>query len=179
MVKRKSGYIYIMQSGKRNKYKIGKSYNTFYRKDTLQTGTPDDLKIIFMLYFEELEGIEISIHDEFKEYRIKGEWFKFTLNILNKCIGYITRLLEINNLHKLNQDEYKITINKYIYIINKNNDYDELQRDILEDKIVIDNVSNDIVLYFNERLAKIKTINDEEEKIEQSIILSQMMSKIK
>jgi len=61
-------------------YKIGKSKNPRLREKTLQSEKPS-IKIVKV--FE--ENIEKELHNKYKEFRVRGEWFH-----LNKIqINYI------------------------------------------------------------------------------------------
>lgn len=96
MVKQSSAYIYIIQLGNNHIYKIAKSnYDNYVQ--TLQLGTPDDLKIVYMEYFEEAINIKGLLHKKFKNYQKKTDWFRFSDDMLNECIDYLEELHETNN----------------------------------------------------------------------------------
>jgi hypothetical protein len=71
---------YIMKDELNSLYKIGKSKNPRLREKTLQSEKPS-IKIVKV--FE--ENIEKELHNKYKEFRVRGEWFD-----LNKIqINYI------------------------------------------------------------------------------------------
>ena len=57
-------------------YKIGKSVNPKYREKTLRSEKPD-IKMIFSTE-ERRSFSESTLHVCFREYRVRGEWFKLT-----------------------------------------------------------------------------------------------------
>lgn len=69
-------YVYIMKDDHNGLYKIGKSVNPKYRERTLQSEKPS-IKMVF--FTEERDDFsEYSLHSEFAEFRIRGEWFDLT-----------------------------------------------------------------------------------------------------
>lgn len=69
-------YVYIMKDDHNGLYKIGKSVNPKYRERTLQSEKPS-IKMVFST--EERDDFsEYSLHSEFSEFRIRGEWFDLT-----------------------------------------------------------------------------------------------------
>lgn len=54
--------------------KIGKAKNVMSRLSALQTSNPETLSILGILFGK--EGIERRIHEQFSDLRLKGEWFK-------------------------------------------------------------------------------------------------------
>jgi hypothetical protein len=76
-------YIMVDLSNK-NTYKIGKSISPEYRERTLQSEKPT----IELKYIAE-ENVENIIHKEYKNNRIRGEWFKLTEDeLINIVIDY-------------------------------------------------------------------------------------------
>lgn len=82
----KSYKTYLMSDGVF--IKIGKSSNPVAREETLQALQPS-IKLILVIQL----NIERSLHDEFNEKRIRGEWFDLSEedveNIKNKYKEYI------------------------------------------------------------------------------------------
>ena len=62
---------YIIKDSTNNMYKIGKSKNPRVRESTLQSEKPT-LNIVKVFN----KDIEKKLHADYKEYRIRGEWFK-------------------------------------------------------------------------------------------------------
>lgn len=74
--------LYIMQNGNTNQYKIGITNNLNRRWKQLQTGCPEELKIVKIWVHtqrEFIEKYEIILHNYFTELgqriRTNGEWF--------------------------------------------------------------------------------------------------------
>jgi len=99
MVKQSSAYIYIIQCGDDTIYKIAKSnYDNYVQ--TLQLGTPDDLKIVYMGYFDDAINIKGLLHKKFKDYKIRTDWFSLPNNVLNECVEYVEELYEMDYVNK-------------------------------------------------------------------------------
>lgn len=71
--------IYIIRCG--DAVKIGFSDNPFNRIKELQVGNPERLKIIAM--FPGSMRLERNIHARLKQYRINGEWFRWTPEVIS------------------------------------------------------------------------------------------------
>lgn len=73
-------YVYLMrQGGATGPIKIGVARDPDGRLKNLQTGSPRTLRIIARLPFESrMEALEMerALHAKYKEFRLKGEWFK-------------------------------------------------------------------------------------------------------
>jgi len=70
------GYVYFIKNGEYNQVKIGWSDRPSIREKELQTGNPNQLKIIGVLPSQE-SSVETFLHDRYKIYHIRGEWFKY------------------------------------------------------------------------------------------------------
>jgi hypothetical protein len=91
------GFIYLINSGTTDKYKIGVSKNPPNRKKELQTGNPQDLILVDYYESENYQKIETILHRNLKHKKyieddfrnLKGEWFILTnedvLNFKQKC----------------------------------------------------------------------------------------------
>lgn len=81
--KRVKGFkTYIMIDKRTLMYKIGRAKSPSYREATLQSENP----LIELIAICE-EDIERQLHKLFKDYRIRGEWFRFTEGQVNKIIS--------------------------------------------------------------------------------------------
>lgn len=72
--------IYLIKCGEINLCKIGYSYNVRSRLSALQTSTPYDIKVV-----SEIDGdiiYEKHIHKMFNHLKVRGEWFKYTDEII-------------------------------------------------------------------------------------------------
>lgn len=76
-------YLYIMQNGVRNEYKIGRTKNLDRRHGQLQTGCPHELRVIKVWQHynhKKVVDYETTIHRFYKHKRIRenGEWYELT-----------------------------------------------------------------------------------------------------
>ena len=70
---RRSGYVYLIQSGKY--YKIGltrRDPNTRLKELT----TPEGVSMVHVIETSDPEGLEQFLHHEFREKRAEREWFR-------------------------------------------------------------------------------------------------------
>lgn len=77
----KNDYLYFIQSNNQGMIKIGRSKDPHKRLKQLQTGNPNNLRLI--CYFENLGDKEKYLHEHLKKFRKKGEWFEY------ECVGSI------------------------------------------------------------------------------------------
>lgn len=68
--------LYIMKDSHTNLYKIGKSVNPKFREKTLQSEKPSITMVFSTDETEEMS--ERTLHAEFANQRVRGEWFKLT-----------------------------------------------------------------------------------------------------
>jgi hypothetical protein len=68
------GFVYFIQGETGGPIKIGYSDDVKKRLKGLQTGHPDNLKILFA--FPGNIDDEKSMHSKFEKHRLRGEWFK-------------------------------------------------------------------------------------------------------
>lgn len=66
---------YIIQAGPTGPVKIGRADDPESRLVTLQTGHPDELRIIRLV--DTAFDSEGAFHEEFAHLRLRGEWFRF------------------------------------------------------------------------------------------------------
>tara|TARA_R110002111_G_scaffold255432_1_gene321699 strand:- start:29 stop:679 length:651 start_codon:yes stop_codon:yes gene_type:complete len=64
---------YLIKNRRNGFYKIGRSINPLKREQTLQSEEPD---IVMTKTWD--EDIENKLHIEYKDYRIRGEWFELS-----------------------------------------------------------------------------------------------------
>ena len=101
--------VYILESC--GSYKVGVSGNINKRINTLSIGNPFDIKLVYET--EELTSnsayfIESLVHEELKEYNIRGEWFNCELNLIINTLRLKIGTKDIKPVYieKLN-NEYK------------------------------------------------------------------------
>lgn len=103
------GYVYIIRSHATNEIKIGKTTNPQKRLNDIRMYV-GNIHVIGIIESDSYSGIEKQMHDEFKEYRVRGEWFVFNdieivhKYILDKC-GYIINK-RFNNLTNILSDSF-------------------------------------------------------------------------
>lgn len=72
---------YIMHDSATGLFKIGRSSNPSVREKTLQSEKPTiDLVSVFDM------DIEAQLHEEYKDYRVRGEWFCLTWDMVLDAI---------------------------------------------------------------------------------------------
>jgi hypothetical protein len=90
----RGGYLYIIQLGETNVYKIGISVNPNRRLKELKSKSPVPLRIIYQNFGHDYESIEKYFHWVFRKKRVRGEWFElnqddiiriFTSCPINEC----------------------------------------------------------------------------------------------
>jgi len=70
----KNGYVYIFGNLEYKIIKIGYAKDPYKRISAVQTGCPFDLEILKV--FEGNLTLEKQLHDKYKKYHLRGEWFK-------------------------------------------------------------------------------------------------------
>ena len=71
-------YVYVIQMGNRNIFKIGKSNEPGGRLANLQTASPYKLKLLHFFAADNASAAEEQLHAELYEKRLQGEWFRLT-----------------------------------------------------------------------------------------------------
>lgn len=78
-------FIYFILNEDSNAIKIGRATNVVKRLKALQTSSPAKLKLIKSLQVEgakEAQALEQSLHQQFSDLRVTGEWFKAETKLL-------------------------------------------------------------------------------------------------
>jgi hypothetical protein len=70
----KEGFVYLIKCGEF--YKIGKTTNLEKRIKQLTTGNPYPLILVNSIYSLDIDSLEKSFHNYYRQKRIIGEWFK-------------------------------------------------------------------------------------------------------
>jgi hypothetical protein len=76
------GFIYFIQGECGGPIKIGYTADLKRRITSLQTGYPDRLELL--LAFPGNQELEKTVHKIFEQYRLKGEWFQSSPEVLEK-----------------------------------------------------------------------------------------------
>lgn len=79
---RKSSRTYIMFDENIGLYKIGKSNDPSIRERTLQGSKPT-----IKLFAVSPRNCEKELHREYRDYRVRGEWFRLNADMVNKIIS--------------------------------------------------------------------------------------------
>lgn len=103
------GYVYLIQEGDKDIYKIGVSKNDVElgRVKNLQTGNSDELNVINVFKCEHYFKLEGFLHRRFNSRHKRGEFFQLTdeevLNFTKTCENYyeiIETLIKNNPFYK-------------------------------------------------------------------------------
>lgn len=78
----KKGYVYLVMGKDNDIVKIGIASNLIKRLSSLNTGSPEELRIFDFIKCDNPRKIESELHQRYSNNRIKGEWF----NIENEKI---------------------------------------------------------------------------------------------
>lgn len=73
-------YVYLMYDNANGYYKIGMSNNPTYREGTLQSEKPTISLVACHKYPSRkfASAIEMALHNVFKDFHIRGEWYKLS-----------------------------------------------------------------------------------------------------
>jgi hypothetical protein len=71
--------IYLIKCTADNTCKIGYSRNPNTRLSGVQTGNPNELNLEYVIDGNKKD--EANLHEKFKDYRIRGEWFEYSVDI--------------------------------------------------------------------------------------------------
>ncbi|WP_019864716.1 GIY-YIG nuclease family protein [Methylovulum miyakonense] len=74
----KIGYVYLMQHGNRNEYKIGYTYDAIRREGEIKIQLPERVNPIHYIETDDPSGIEAYWHRRFSQKRKNGEWFELS-----------------------------------------------------------------------------------------------------
>ena len=72
------GYVYLVQHGPRQEFKIGKTNNPIRREGELKTELPEQLLPIHKIETDDPSGVENYWHRRFADKRKNGEWFSLS-----------------------------------------------------------------------------------------------------
>lgn len=96
------GYLYVISNG--NERKIGITENIVARLNTIQTANAAKLKVDFVIQCPNPRSLEVIIHEALEYYRMNGEWFKLTEDILITYISALLLLFPSANLIEYKQE---------------------------------------------------------------------------
>ena len=138
----KQGYVYIFTTDKKDIYKCGRSINIEKRKNTLQTGLINDIKIINYFYCSNSILLENIVHNLLHNYRCNNrEHFNCDNNILINIIYIFGTLINIIKNEYINELEilkkYVINIKNSIKIIDVNEKYIYILKNDISNNLII------------------------------------------
>lgn len=76
-------YVFFIESADKRFYKIGVAKSPMQRKAQHQTSTPFDLMVACCYFTPNARAEEAELHEQFREKRIRGEWFALNGEDLN------------------------------------------------------------------------------------------------
>lgn len=76
MRREKEGYVYLIRAIEpQSHYKIGLSKNPVTRIESLDVILPYPVEVIHLIKTDNMRGLEKSLHKQFEDKRVNGEWF--------------------------------------------------------------------------------------------------------
>jgi Meiotically up-regulated gene 113 len=85
--------LYIIKIQNTEKYKIGITKDIKRRIKQFETGNPLNIKLLYFMATKHSRSLEKHLHEVFKKFRTKGEWFNFNDEVINEIeivLSYIT-----------------------------------------------------------------------------------------
>lgn len=83
------GYVYLITNG--DAYKIGIAVNLQTRITSIQTGNNKKIRLVHSVASKFPGVLESKLHQEYKQFRILGEWFDFATVDIHSIIETIDR----------------------------------------------------------------------------------------
>lgn len=81
------GYVYFIRQKNEDLFKIGMTRSDPYaRMKSIQTGIPHELELFNVIPTDNPSKLEKELHDIFKDYHLRGEWFNLTPHQVEKYI---------------------------------------------------------------------------------------------
>ena len=94
-------YVYFISTKRKKVVKIGVANNPKKRLKTFQTANHEELIILRVIKVANRDlafKLESALHQKFKKYHIRGEWFKLTPTVIDFIENY-----QINNISLLEE----------------------------------------------------------------------------
>jgi hypothetical protein len=89
------GYVYFIKYQSTDAIKIGMSTNIINRLNNIKTSNTDKMFLIGYIYTEQYNSLERTLHKQYKENRLTGEWFNLNIN-------QVINAIRENNGHVVN-----------------------------------------------------------------------------
>lgn len=83
-----SGYVYFIKNNQNNLIKIGSTTNPKTRLSHLRIANPD-IQFLYIIETEDYKKVEKYYHTIFNDKRIKGEWFKISLEDIKAVCPFL------------------------------------------------------------------------------------------
>ena len=106
-IEEKEKSVYFIQEGKKGNVKIGISANPFRRKGEMQSGNSEKLNMVLIIENAN-QDLERKLHNFFREYNLRGEWFE------NDVIGLLKYEIKnegVFNIYEKEKRKKKIELN--------------------------------------------------------------------
>ena len=81
-------YLYLVKEAFRGLVKIGITANLYARFAAMQTGCPQDLRLIAYAELQDAELHEATLHNRFAEKHHRGEWFELDEDDIDLIMRY-------------------------------------------------------------------------------------------
>jgi predicted GIY-YIG superfamily endonuclease len=104
-------YVYLIQAGDTDYYKIGIASSPEVRLKEIQTGNPLKVSIIGVIGFPDRGSaivVESMLHKKLSDYRASGEWFIIDSSIYEKIKWFFSDDLEIDMIPKIRTTRQRI-----------------------------------------------------------------------
>ena len=83
-------YVYIIKAGKHTKVGISKNLQNRFKE--IQTANPYVLELVFTKIVDNAQAVEKSIHKEYSNFHILGEWFILSDKQINDIMNHLLSL---------------------------------------------------------------------------------------
>lgn len=85
--RKKSGCVYLIEAVGTGRYKIGETSSLNVRDKDLQRQSPFLIKIQAIIKSEDTKRDEGCLHDKYAAYRVHGEWFELSPDLVKEIQG--------------------------------------------------------------------------------------------
>lgn len=104
------GFVYILQSGDSDYYKIGcTASRPIARVKALQTGSPVELRLYEVFYSDDMASLERDGQRKARRSHVRGEWFRLTPTEVERLAAYLAHDLTYFYYDKEEQEQAQLT----------------------------------------------------------------------
>jgi hypothetical protein len=93
----RQGSIYVIRSG--DLYKIGRTVSVAHRLYALKATASLPLEVVYSAAVNDYVLTEYELHQQFKQKRVSGEWFRLGPRDLTRIRGYLEREQRLFRAH--------------------------------------------------------------------------------